>query len=100
MGSGLMKFSKLFLVAIVSGFTVQAYSASYLCKQGSVERKIIVSYAGENKEMPCEVKYQKEGESEAIVKWSAQAETDYCEKKSDDFAEKLKALNWECEIQN
>lgn len=72
------------------------YAGNYNCSQGNLERKIIVSFAGENKKMPCEVKYFKEGESEGQVKWSAQSEVDYCDNKSDEFAEKLKGLGWDC----
>jgi hypothetical protein len=74
-------------------------AASHVCTQGKAERKINVIYAGENKAMPCDVKYQKEGETEGTIKWSAKVETDYCETKADEFAEKLKEMGWVCNPQ-
>jgi hypothetical protein len=96
----IMRIMKICLLGLISGFVTQGQAASYVCKQGKAERKILLTYAGENKKMPCEVKYQKEGETEGATKWSAKTDSDFCEKKSDEFAEKLKGMNWVCEKQN
>lgn len=95
-----MRFMRICLVVSISSFFTQGYAASYLCKQDKAERKILLTYAGENKKMPCEVKYQKEGEVEGVTKWSAKTDPEFCEKKSDEFSEKLKGMNWVCEKQN
>lgn len=94
-----MKFNHILLILSIILSFKNSFAASYVCSQGKTERKITVTYSGGNKTPPCEVKYQKEGEAEGTVKWSAKAESDYCEKKSDAFAEKLKGMGWTCTAQ-
>lgn len=96
-------FMKRFSIVLAAGLVFLSgslFAGSHICTLGKAERKITVTYAGENKAMPCEVKYQKEGEAEASVKWSAQVEADYCEVKADEFSEKLKSMGWACNPQN
>lgn len=67
----------------------------YVCKQGALERHISITYAKEGSAVPCQVNYTKEdGASQGL--WDAQNEEGYCERKADEFAEKLRGFNWDC----
>ena len=67
----------------------------YVCKQGSQERHIGITYANEGLAVPCQVNYIKEdGMSQGL--WDAQNEEGYCERKADEFAEKLRGFGWDC----
>lgn len=88
---------RVVLVSMLIGSFAMAEGKVYTCKQGKSERQILVVYQKEGSEVPCEVKYKKEGESEGVTKWSATTEKGYCEKKAEEFAEKLKGMGWDCQ---
>lgn len=87
-----MKFliSILFIICFSQ---VALADTTYVCTQGSMERKIEVFYL-ETGKVPCEVRYTKGGETQVL--WSAQAEEGYCEAKAAEFVEKQKGWGWEC----
>lgn len=68
-----------------------------VCKSGSVERRIEVGGPEEGKNLPCEVKYFKEGQDEPKVLWTAQNDAGYCDTKAKEFAEKLGTMGWTCD---
>lgn len=66
---------------------------TYVCTQGSMERKVEVVYL-ETGTVPCEVRYTKNGATEVL--WSARAEEGYCEARAAEFVEKQRSWGWEC----
>lgn len=88
------KFLAVF--ALLFCFGIARAEEGYSCKSGKSERKIWVSYSQEGKKVPCEVKYLKEGETDAQTKWTAQGSEGFCEKKAEELAGKLQAAGWDC----
>ena len=90
----------LFVFTVIIGFFAgtQLVSAADItvCKSGSLERRVEVSFTNAEAKVPCEVKYFKEGNAEGKVLWSAQNEVGYCEKKAVEFVEKLGTWGWDC----
>lgn len=67
----------------------------YVCKHGTLERHIGITYANEGSTVPCQVNYTKEdGSSQGL--WDAQNKEGYCEQKADEFAEKQRGWGWDC----
>jgi len=66
---------------------------TYVCTQGSTERKIEVVYLGAGT-VPCEVRYTKDGTTQVL--WSAQTEEGFCEARAAEFVEKQRGWGWEC----
>jgi len=85
---------KIILAATL--MTVAQVSFASECKQGKSVRKVDIVYEAEGKKAPCSVKYTKEDGSEKTL-YTAKAEEGYCEKKSAEFMDKMKASGWVCE---
>lgn len=81
------------ILFIICFSQVALADTTYVCTQGSMERKIEVVYLEAGK-VPCEVRYTKDGETQVL--WSAQAEEGYCEAKAAEFVEKQRGWGWEC----
>lgn len=84
----LTKLSFLVIATLVTAAPANVYK----CKSRTVE----VKFAGENKGLPCEVKYTKEGESEGKTLWTANNDAAYCEQKAKEFADKLTSQGYAC----
>lgn len=82
-----LTFFLLFLVNIANADTL------YICQMEDKHRTVQVAYTGEG-DVPCEVRYTKEGVTEVL--WRASNETGYCEKKAKEFVEKQKGWGWQC----
>lgn len=63
------------------------------CQLGDAVRVIEVVYP-EGGELPCEVRYQREGEQSVL--WRARNEAGYCEQKAAEFVEKQRGWGWQC----
>lgn len=92
-------YRSLSLLAL-SGLTLPALAqepASYLCTNGSLERRIVVMYETGTL-VPCEVHYFKDSEApgESEVLWRALNETGYCEARAAEFATQLADWGWQC----
>lgn len=59
---------------------------------GERERLVEVVYADAGQVVPCEVQYQKEGQTEVL--WRANHKAGYCERKTQWFIKKLRRLGW------
>jgi hypothetical protein len=68
---------------------------TYTCTQGDLTRRVEVARLGAA-DVPCEVRYFKEGETDPQVLWNAQAEAGYCEAQARDFVAKLQGFGWVC----
>jgi hypothetical protein len=70
-------------------------SRSFPCTQGNLARRVEIAYSG-SADVPCEVRYFKDGESTPQVLWSAAIQAGYCETQARDFVAKLQAMGWVC----
>jgi hypothetical protein len=89
---------QLFIVALaVSIPTVAAAQSnhSYPCTNGGVTRRVEVAYSGAT-DVPCEVRYVKEGSATPQVLWSASTQSGYCEAQAREFVAKLQGMGWVC----
>ena len=67
---------------------------TYTCTLDDSERVISVNYDNQDMEVPCEVRYKKEGEAEML--WRAEAQAGYCEEKAELFVQKQTGWGWAC----
>lgn len=67
---------------------------SYTCTYGPQERVITIVYLESGQQVPCEVRYEKEGATQTL--WSANNEVGYCEEKARAFVEKQRGWGWRC----
>lgn len=73
-----------------------AIAVEYKCTSGNLERKVEVAYADNERKVPCQVRYYKEGQAEPRVLWSAESDSSYCTEKAQSFLEQLKGWGWNC----
>lgn len=85
-------FFLLFSVCLMA--TSQAFATSFVCKKGSLERRVETTPISPGH--PCQVKYFKESGAEGSVLWSAKNKSNYCEDKANQFVQKLKTFGWHC----
>ena len=71
-----------------------AADETYLCTYGQTERVITVVYQDQEKKVPCEVRYQKNGATQTL--WEAKSEVGYCEEKAQGLVQKQREWGWLC----
>ena len=81
------------LLALVSA-TSKA-EINYICLSEGEERKISVVYTYPDSPVPCEVTYEKYGQTQSL--WRAQSEVGYCELQAEIFVDKQRGWGWDCE---
>jgi hypothetical protein len=87
-----MKFAALLLTVLP--FSLLAADNQVIhCQSGEAVRVIEVAYP-QGTELPCEVQYTKDGETQVL--WRASTEAGYCEDKAAQFAEKQRGWGWQC----
>ena len=76
-------------------------AGGYSCSMNNLTRTVSVAYENAGAKVPCKVNYNKESEAPGAtqVLFSASAEEGYCEKKMEEFIEKLKTNGWSCNAQ-
>ena len=84
----------LVLAALLPAAAIAQSTRTYECSSGALTRRLVVAYLGAG-EVPCEVRYSKEGE-ETQVLWHAGIVSGYCEVQARDFIVKLQGLGWTC----
>ncbi|GAB58260.1 hypothetical protein [Rheinheimera nanhaiensis] len=82
----------ILLLTSLSIFAVHADQTTH-CQKGEAVRLIAVVYP-QGGELPCEVQYRKEGNTEVL--WRASNEAGYCEQKAAEFAERQRSWGWQC----
>jgi hypothetical protein len=90
--------SQLLIVALALSIpTVVAAQSNhgYPCTNGGLTRRVEVVYAGAT-DVPCEVRYFKEGEATPQVLWSATTQAGYCEAQAREFVARLQGMGWVC----
>ncbi|MEJ2471686.1 MAG: hypothetical protein P8Y91_04310 [Desulfuromonadales bacterium] len=88
---------QIILIAILSVLLTTGSAVAgetYRCIFGQQERIISVVYPKPDQTLPCEVHYEKDGQSEIL--WQAENEAGYCEEKARDFVEEQRAWGWIC----
>jgi len=85
------------LAAMLPSMSFAQGSASYLCTHGDLQRRVEILYET-GMTLPCEVHYYKDTEAtgEPQVLWRAMNEAGYCERKTQQFIDKLTGLDWCC----
>ncbi len=82
------------LLLLLAPFTLLAAdNQTTHCQLGDAVRVIEVVYP-QGTELPCEVRYIRDGQSSVL--WQASNEAGYCEQKAADFAEKQRGWGWQC----
>ncbi|HLF11583.1 MAG TPA: hypothetical protein VJA26_10225 [Gammaproteobacteria bacterium] len=87
------KLFVLMMWILLPGIVVAQSNRNYECTNGGDVRRVEVAYAT-GAEVPCEVRYYKEGTPEVL--WRAQTQTGYCEAQARDFVAKLQSMGWTC----
>ena len=67
---------------------------SYTCTHGQNERVISIIYEDQTTKLPCDVRYQKDGETQTL--WHAENEEGYCKQKAVEFVQKQVGWGWDC----
>jgi len=68
---------------------------TFPCTNGGFTRRVEIAYAGAG-DLPCEVRYFKEGDATPYVLWCATTKSGYCEAQARDFVAKLEGIGWVC----
>lgn len=90
-----MKTLPTTLIALLGLVLVNpALATGYTCTNGASQRLITVVYTTPGQVVPCEVVYEKDGQSNSL--WRADAEAGYCEAKAREFADKQAGWGWTC----
>lgn len=72
----------------------------YSCSRDEHIRRVVIDYQSNNSPVPCQVIYSKdtEGGSQKTL-WQAQTTAGYCEKKAEEFVNKLDSWGWKCKLE-
>ena len=90
----------LTLCILLSFSSMALDNQQYRCELNDHIRRVVVIYQHPQNPVPGEVKYFKdtEGGTEKTL-WQAQATAGYCEKKTEEFIEKLQGWDWQCKLE-
>ena len=91
------KIRAVLLAALLPSLSFAQGSSNYLCSHGDLQRRVEILYET-GMTYPCEVHYYKDSEApgEPQVLWRAMNEAGYCERKTQEFVDKLTSLGWSC----
>lgn len=70
---------------------------AYFCTFGPHERVLSLVYPEADQSLPCEVHYEREGETEIL--WRSEHTPGFCRTQVDDFLRKQRAVGWRCSQQ-
>lgn len=94
-----MKMKKRILHGLIVATLFMAVHAqadeTYYCTYGQQTRVISIVYENQDAEVPCEVRYRKDGGTEVL--WSADSQQGYCESKAQSFVDQHDEWGWRCE---
>ena len=82
-------------VAAPARFSCSPGSASGSAS-GVAQRTVSIFYPREGHSTPCEVKYRRDAKAMEQTIFQARTEEGYCEKKAQEFVDKLKGMGWAC----
>ncbi|MFL0797853.1 MAG: hypothetical protein K6L73_10245 [Cellvibrionaceae bacterium] len=73
-------------------------SINYNCNLSNLSRRVSVDFLEPPAAVPCQVNYFKDTEEPGVQKtlWWAENNEGYCERKAEEFVDKLTGLGWEC----
>ena len=95
----LMKKTKILFLSLIalmldSAINFASADESYVCTHGQKERVISVVYGDQATKLPCDVRYQKDGDTQTL--WHAENEEGYCKQKAVEFVQKQEGWGWDC----
>jgi hypothetical protein len=90
----MMNLRNILLLLITVSTSTFAFADKTVCKASGVERHIEVVSLADGKDVPCEVRYTKQGDTKTL--WTAENDASYCLTKAKGLAEKLSAAGWDC----
>jgi len=72
-------------------------TGGYVCTYGEMTRRVVIM-TEPGVAVPCEVHYYKDTEApgETEVLWSAENDAGYCQRKAEEFVQKLDGWGWSC----
>lgn len=91
-----MKTFLLAALSLAALFTLSLQAAdnqAMHCQRADAVRIIEVVYP-QGTELPCEVRYTKDGQTSVL--WQASNEAGYCEQKAADFTQRQRDWGWQC----
>ena len=72
-------------------------SPSWTCQNAELTRHVVVFYPEAPARLPCKVFYSKPKENVLPrALWESQNTQNYCERKAEEFIEKLSSSGWRC----
>lgn len=83
-----------FAVSVSAAVAAQS-NQSFPCTNGGLTRRVEIAYEGAA-DVPCEVRYFKEGDATPHLLWRATTKSGYCEAQARDFVAKLQGIGWVC----
>jgi hypothetical protein len=73
--------------------------STWTCQRAGLTRHVVVFYPQAPARLPCKVFYSKPNENVLPrALWESQNTQDYCERKAEEFIEKLNSSGWHCFI--
>lgn len=90
-------FSAWMCLLAFLGMVSESTASSWTCQNAKLTRHVTVFYPDAPAPLPCKVYYSKVSENALPrVLWRAENNEDFCERKAEEFVEKLRSLGWQC----
>ena len=87
--------SGIYLSAFL-GIVSESPASSWTCQYTDLTRHVTIFYPDAPARLPCKVYYSKTMENAMPrVLWKAENQENYCERKAEEFVEKLRSLGWQ-----
>ncbi len=82
---------------ILLGMATESFASTWTCRYAELTRNLVIFYTNAPAQLPCKVYYTKPMENVLPrALWKAQNEENYCERKAEEFIEKLRSWGWRC----
>lgn len=94
----MQKLLVFMLLASSCSVVMAAPNLVYQCSQGNQKRTVEVVYQNSDTNVPCNVRYEKNGQTETL--WTYNNEAGQCELQAQGFLEKQRSWGWQCNEQS
>lgn len=98
---------RFYIIVAIAGLgcseVLLAATTTHICKNGSRERRVLVTTEQTGKVGSCSVSYIKEGDPEGApgkVLWQSAHDSSFCGPKAEGFIQKLTTMNFICSPEN
>jgi hypothetical protein len=79
------------------GLAAEVSASSWTCQKDGLTRHVVVFYPEAPAQLPCKVFYSRPDENVLPrALWEAKNSRNYCERKAEEFVEKLNSSGWRC----